>query len=720
MENSSNKYSLIISTLNQQNMRILFLTAILAFLNMHSHAQGIDASQTDWFDNKYSMFIHFGVYSELGGVWKGEPVKVGYSEQIQAHGGIMSDVYEETAARFNPGKWDADSIALLAKEAGMRSIVITAKHHDGFCMYDTKTTRFSITGATSFKRDVLKELSDACKRHGLNMGLYFSLIDWTVHPWTSHNANLISDAHHELNKKQVTEILTNYGPISELWFDMGSLTDRQSLEIYQLVKKLQPECMVSGRLGNNRYDFCVMGDNEYPGFKIDAPWQTPASIFDETWGYRSWQVRENPEAKIREKLVSLIKVVSHGGNYLLNIGPKGDGTVVPYEATVLKGIGKWLKQNGEAIYGTTANPFPESYPWGEITAKGDTLYLILSGEPTQTIELPLFSGKVESASMLGMPDHKIRVRNRRNVSVITLPLAASQRDGIRVVAVTMSKGYLPDPGDIIDPGLTFLGPDNATPHYSYACIDYYNNHRSLVRQSWNFTSSQRDANPEIFFTEGERGRELELIWNGVSEIIKLEGTAVPNINGTMEVGVSQPWLLTPVRSQFERVHGPVSPAIDPAKPWNRNLQWTKLENWRDREEITMEALPRQSFYVLQELEAPVDMDYIVHLYSGDGIQVWLNGVQLSIHNHARDSQLNRDVFLLSLKEGKNQVLVKYYNRYGYSITWKTNLKPEQTIYSMPLQPRQFNKRDMQKLEMRPYKPETPHEPMRSQNIRIEL
>ena len=131
------------------------------------------------------MFIHFGVYSELGGVWQGKPVTRGYSEQIQAHAGIMTDIYDEVPDQFNPAKWNADEIASLAKKAGMRSIVITSKHHDGFCMYHSAYTRFNIVDASPFKRDVIGELSAACKKAGLKFGLYYSLIDYRIHPFAS-------------------------------------------------------------------------------------------------------------------------------------------------------------------------------------------------------------------------------------------------------------------------------------------------------------------------------------------------------------------------------------------------------------------------------------------------------------------------------------------------------------------------------------------------------
>ena len=247
-----------------------------------------------WHQNKYSMFIHFGLYSELGGVWEGSPVTRGYSEQIQSFAGIFSDWYGDTALRFNPTLFNADAIVSLAKEAGMRSIIITTKHHDGFCMFRTATTDYNSYDATPGKRDFIKEMAEACKRGGINFGIYFSLIDWhfpQAYPISSHNCDFITPQHHEFTKAQVTELLTNYGPISELWFDMGSNTPEQSKELYQLVHRLQPDCMVSGRLGNDQYDFSVMADNTYPEGSLQTAWQTAASMFDETWSYRSWQKR---------------------------------------------------------------------------------------------------------------------------------------------------------------------------------------------------------------------------------------------------------------------------------------------------------------------------------------------------------------------------------------------------------------------------------------------
>jgi len=314
----------------------------------------------EWGDRKFGMFIHFGLYSELGGMWQGKIVDNGYSEQIMANAPIPMNQYAALADKFNPTRFDPDAIVALAKAAGMKFIVITSKHHDGFNMFHTAQTKYNIVDATPYKRDVVKQLSEACARGGMKFGVYYSTIDWHqpgASTYIEGNSNPIAPGHAAFNVAQLKELLSNYGPISEIWFDMGKPTPEQSRMFTQTVHRLQPSTMVSGRVFNYEGDFTVMGDNEVPAFQIDEPWQTPASIFGETWGYRSWQKREDIPGKIHENILRLVQVVSRGGNYILNIGPEGDGSVVPYEADVLRGVGDWLKGRGEAIYSTTAEPF---------------------------------------------------------------------------------------------------------------------------------------------------------------------------------------------------------------------------------------------------------------------------------------------------------------------------------------------------------------------------
>lgn len=346
------------------------------------------ATVAAWKDHRFGMFIHFGLYSKLGGVWQGKQIDNGYSEQIMANAPIPRDQYAALARQFNPEHFDADAVVALAKAAGMRFIVITAKHHDGFAMFDTHQSDYNIVDATPYHRDIVKELSDACKRGGLAFGVYYSTIDWhapTGSPYIEGNSNPISDAHASFNVAQLRELLTGYGPLSEIWFDMGKPTPEQSKRFVETVHGIQPQTMVSGRVFNYEGDFTVMGDNQVPKFAIDEPWQTPASIFADTWGYRSWEKRGDASAKIHEKLLELVTVVSRGGNYILNIGPEGDGSVVPFEADVLRGMGTWVHANGEAIFGTNghapaASPF-RNLDFGFATLGQQKLYLIVSRLP---------------------------------------------------------------------------------------------------------------------------------------------------------------------------------------------------------------------------------------------------------------------------------------------------------------------------------------------------
>lgn len=303
-----------------------------------------------WQKLQFGMFIHFGLYSLAGGCWNGKPVKKGYCEQIFAHGAIPPADYEALAQQFIIQNFDAEAIVSLAKQAGMRYIVLTAKHHDGFCLFDTATTDYNSVHSAC-RRDIVAEIAVACKAAGLGFGLYFSLIDWHC-PWaapmSSHNSDPIPPKHHSYNMQQLTELLTNYGTICELWLDMGHPTPAQSESMYMLVHSLQQDIMINGRIWNDRGDFATMPDNQlpelpYPAYTLNVPWQTPASIYQETWGYKSWQIRGDAQEKARELTESLRTVTGRGGNYLLNIGPDNTGAVLQFEAEVLRSIGKALE-----------------------------------------------------------------------------------------------------------------------------------------------------------------------------------------------------------------------------------------------------------------------------------------------------------------------------------------------------------------------------------------
>ena len=382
------------------------------------------ATVQQWQDRKFAMFIHFGLYSQLGGMWQGKRIDNGYSEQIMANAPIPLDQYAATASTFNPTKWDPDAVVALAKAAGMRTIVLTAKHHDGFNMFHTAQSPYNIVDATPYHRDLVKELAAACRRGGMRLGVYYSSIDWHQ-PGMDHyiegNSNPLSEAHAQFNAAQLRELLSNYGPISEIWFDMGKPTPEQSNLFATTVHKLQPQTMVSGRVWNDQGDFTVMGDNEVSAYGIDEPWQTPASIFPETWGYRSWQKRDHLQEKIDENITRLVQVVSRGGNYILNIGPEGDGSVVPYEADVLRGIGAWLKPNGEAIYGTSASPFA-NLDFGYATRKGNSLYLFVKSPPKDgLLRLPRTGHTQWQSATVLVSGKPLVVQVEDDAAVVTLP-----------------------------------------------------------------------------------------------------------------------------------------------------------------------------------------------------------------------------------------------------------------------------------------------------------
>ena len=646
-------------------MKKVLTLMLAALLCIGASAQIAQDAFNKWHQNKYSMFIHFGLYSEYGGVYEGKPVTFGYSEQILSFAGIFSDWYGDTALKFNPEKFNADEIVALAKEAGMRSIVITTKHHDGFCMFKTATTDYNSVDATPTKRDYVKEISDACRRGGINFAIYFSLIDWHfphAYPISSHNCDFITPQHHEFTKAQVTELLTNYGPVSELWFDMGSNRPEQSKELYELVHKLQPNCMVSGRLGNGWYDFAVMADNTYPEGALQAPWQSAASMFDETWSYRSWQERGDKHVKAMEKLRSLINVVSHGGNFLLNIGPRGDGSVVEFESEVLKEIGAWLKENGEAIYGTEASPFREDFAWGKSTRKGNKLYLILSGEypANGMIELSLpgyklqdSKGNLTSASMKG---------NKLNVN---LPQNAYNDETIQVIELTFDREVLPQTS----------ANSIRTANYSYDCFDYYSNYRSTVSYEWAL-AKKNATKLALTYTPQELGKEIELTTSGndKEQLVKLEGGKAITLKIDPKTKWGKRYICGPEFNLFDRA-STIEASMDKV-PLRKGGEWKEVTE----EKITLPVNLIEDYYMMQTVESPKAQDILLDVAAGNAIEVYVNGVSVMKHNNPYRCKYREEKVLVHLEKGTNQIILRAYNRFEKETTILLRPSTEQVIY----------------------------------------
>ncbi|NLX81168.1 MAG: hypothetical protein GXZ03_06355, partial [Proteiniphilum sp.] len=648
--------------------RLLFISFLMATMlsAQQKPSQG-------WLDQKFSMFIHFGLYSEYGGVYNGEPVQQGYSEQIQSFAGIFSDWYGNTASKFNPVKWNSDEIVKLAKDAGMKSIVFTSKHHDGFCMYHSKFTDFNIVDATPYAKDMMKELAEACERGGIGFGVYYSLIDWhypQAYPISSHNADPITPEHYAFNMKQVEEIMTEYGPISEIWFDMGSLTLEQSKGLYDLVNRLQPNCMISGRLGNDYVDFAVMADNEYPEYKLGLPWQTAASMFNETWGYRSWQERGSVQDKVDEKIASLVKVVSRGGNYLLNIGPRGDGSVVEFERDVLLEMGRWLKSNSESIYASKSNPFDHPFSFGDITTDGNSLYAFIN-KSVNAIDIGSFIGKVKDVTLLAT-NKSLNYTQTKNSLSVQLP-QGDLVGPMAVVKIAFDNDYATIPSSIVSGKV--LTPQNANPLFGHSSLNYYAGYKSLIGYDWTLKSDRKQTSPKIRYTDSEIGRIIELSTKNETQKVSLD---VSNPKTIKLDNNSVAWgnlYRKPGRGVFgnmpEEGNGDV--VIDEA--------WKQVSNFTYGTSTTEKILPRASIVFLQEIQSNKEQTIAVEVESGNAAYILLNGEYVTAHFSPNRIKAQKEIVLLPLKKGENQLVIKLYNGFDKELTYSINPLTEWTQYT---------------------------------------
>lgn len=624
-----------------------------------------------WDGDKYSMMIHFGLYSHLGGEWKGTPITNAGGEMIQSAAGIYYDIYEEIADEFDPRGFDADAIVQTAKKAGMRSVIFTAKHHDGFCLFDTETTEFNSVDATAAGRDFVREMAEACRREGLKFGLYFSLLDWHS-PFSgrmsSHNADRIPEALHSQNLAQIYELILKYGDISEFWFDMGSLTPEQSQEVYDLVKRFQPTCMVSDRLGNDSFDFAVTPENIC--HHLDNPWQSLAPMFEGTWGWRRWEEKGKVSEKAAAKLKALTYTVSHGGNYILNIGLDSNGQIESFEEEVLKQIGGWLEKNGQAIYDTAQSPFEEDFTWGNITVKDKTIYLILSGEYPSNGEiiLPLLNGnKMDKCKETTFKNTK------KGTTVKVRQEWFSDKNNIRILEATYKyKVQSPNKMQTHRKGI-ILDRNNALIEHSHSGFDYYTSYRSETGYSWSINRSQI-RNLHIFYSKESLGKTVILTTEGKETSIKLDKTVSAELN------------YLDVDARTEQRITEMSFCKIPDRMFDTDLMDIFEENRSLLKECTTEDLrgikvrPMQSVIVKGVINATKDGYKMIEIEAGNGVEVVLNGQTVMKHMNPYGTQSRKESVLLKLKKGRNEIILRSYNRFESKMDCYLGLDPKQFLY----------------------------------------
>ncbi len=408
---------------------MLVLGAAVSWAGTGNPRQANSEAIQAWRDMKFGLFVHWGPVSLKG-------TEIGWSRGAQ----VPAEEYDQLYKQFNPTQFDAEAWVTTARDAGMKYLVITSKHHDGFCLWPSKYTDYHI-GNTPFRRDVLKELSDACKKHGVQFCTYHSICDWR-HPdyplgspgGRTEKPNPNMPRYCEYLKNQTREIIENYGPLGIMWFDgewEKPWTLEHGNELYAYLKGIQPNLIINNRVSKGRQGMAGTtqqtelnaGDYDTPeqqigSFQRARPWETCMTICQQ------WAWKPNDQMKsLKECLQTLIRVVGGDGNLLFNVGPMPDGRIEPRQVERLHEMGQWLSKYGESIYGTRGGPYKTTAALAS-TCRGNAVYLHILDGSGDTITLPALPRKVTDATLL--TGGSVSVRQTQDAIEVTVPQQSRQ------------------------------------------------------------------------------------------------------------------------------------------------------------------------------------------------------------------------------------------------------------------------------------------------------
>ncbi len=620
-----------------------------------------EPSKMDWWSEaRYGMFIHWGLYSVLAGEWDGE---IRYAEWIRSSAKIPVEVYDTLVRHFNPVEFNASEWVRMAKDAGMKYIVITSKHHDGFCLFDSEYTDFDIM-STPFKRDILAELSQACREQGIVLCFYHSIMDWH-HPdylprrnWeTDRSVNGADfDRYVAYMKNQLKELTTKYGAIGVLWFDgewESTWTHERGVDLYNYVTSLQPGIIVNNRVDTGRGGMAGMTmSSEYVGDYGTPEQEVPATGFPGTcwescitlnnnWGYvkndDNWK---SPKTVIR----MLTDIASKGGNLLLNIGPKPDGSFPEESIKILEETGSWMKKNGSSIYGTGASPFA-NIKWGRCTSKEEgnntVLYLHVFEWPADgDLVLSGITNKIKGAYLLD-GGKKLRVIKKGPDIHIALPTVCPDELSTVVVLKIAGKPQVFEAPVIANSQVLFIDtasvnlvsfPDALEVHYTLDGTDPSAVSPVFSKQVKIAATSEFSA---AFFMGGER----------VGAITKMRFTKVDPLPA-IEPGSTSPGLrFAYFKGKYDSI-----PEMSGMKPLMKGVT--------DRVSVVKDS---DAEYFAQSLSGyvllPEDGVYKFTLVSDDGSKLYIDG-RLITDNDGMHSSVakSNDV---ALAKGYHNIVLEY-------------------------------------------------------------
>ena len=621
-----------------------------------------------WRDARFGMFIHWGLYAVPAGEWKGA---TNHAEWIRTSAQIPLEVYNKFVPQFNPINFNAEAWVQMAKDAGMKYITITSKHHDGFCLWDSKQTDFDIM-STPFKRDILKELATACRKiGGIKLCFYHSIMDWH-HPdynerrdWEKDRttAGTNRETYISYMKNQLKELVTDYGDIGVIWFDgewENFWTHEDGKDLYNYVRSLKPGIIINNRVDKGRSGMAGMtsegdygGDFGTPEQEIPetglpgVDWESCMTM-NNNWGFNK---ADKNFKSAKDLIQKLIDIASKGGNFLLNIGPKADGTFPQESIDRLKVIGNWMKINGESVYGTTASPF-EHTSWGRVTQKkmgnNTRLYLHVFDWPK--------NGKLQLGGIGNKPLKVVGLAGRNNLlftameNSITIQLPASAADTISTVIFV----------DILGKPLVYKPPVISA--YSTSFIN-------MAEVTLSFPEENKGVAIR-YTTDGSDPVAGSPLYKGKLNITETILLKVRSFSGNKPVSET-------VEQKFEKIEPGIAMSILKADP---GLQaryyegdWNMLPDFRKLTPVEKEIISRVSpgkykgkerYGVVMEgfILLATDNMYNFYLASDDGSSLYIDGNRVIDHDGLHGMTEKKGT--MALAAGFHNIRIEFFEKTG--------------------------------------------------------